>query len=87
MNKPTDEELRTAAVRLYYDNGSVEVDPGATVSRARHGRPSGAYVQAWVWVADEDVSDEDRANANDTPCLECNKLGEHTPFCTGYEEK
>jgi hypothetical protein len=27
--KPTDEELRTAAARMYYDGGSVEIDAGA----------------------------------------------------------
>ena len=38
-----------AAKRLYNDAGHIEVDDNAVVS---HGQGSGAYVQAWVWVAD-----------------------------------
>ena len=32
--------------------GDIEVDEGATVSRADGNKSKGAYVQAWVWVAD-----------------------------------
>lgn len=33
-------------------DGEIEIDSGAVVSR---GDDPGAYIAAWVWVADEDV--------------------------------
>lgn len=36
----------------YHSEGEIEIDRDAIVSRARNG--FGAYVQAWVWVPDED---------------------------------
>lgn len=44
----TDDEVREVARTLYVDEGSVEIDDGAPVSRTDGG--AGAYVQAWVWV-------------------------------------
>lgn len=35
----------------HQSDGEVEIDEGAVVS---HGDDPGAYVQAWVWVYDED---------------------------------
>lgn len=46
------EKYRQAAKRIHVSEGSVEIDEGATVSISDDG---GAYVQAWVWVDDDDV--------------------------------
>lgn len=53
MSNPdwTDDDYRTLARQFFQDDGEVEVDDGATVSR--NDDPScshGAYVAAWVWV-------------------------------------
>ena len=48
----TDEQYRAQARAKYEDEGQIEIDEGAEVSR---GDDPGAYVQAWVWVADEDA--------------------------------
>lgn len=52
MKLPTDEQMIQAARYLFGDEGSIEVDDNAQVSRAL-GNSQGAYVQAWVWVDDE----------------------------------
>jgi hypothetical protein len=69
---PTDDELRIAAVRLYYDAGAIEIEPDAAVSTPNDHDAGigerGAYVQAWVWVAYEAVIDEDRKNACPVRC-------------------
>lgn len=45
--------VQTAQER-YHRDGEIEIDEGATVSRAPGNPNRGAYVQAWVWVDDED---------------------------------
>ena len=45
----SDERLRAKAREIYEDEGSVEVDDNAVVSRAKPSE-GGAYIQAWVWV-------------------------------------
>ena len=44
----TDKEFVELAKALYSEDGVLEVDDYATVSRSDDG--TGAYVQAWVWV-------------------------------------
>jgi len=56
MAAPTDRQYRQAAHRLYVEEGSVEVDDFASVSRFAEGL--GAYVQAWVWVDSEEAEGE-----------------------------
>jgi hypothetical protein len=51
-NKVSDARYREAAHRLHHDEGSCEVDENAKISR---GDDPGAYVQAWVWVPNEDT--------------------------------
>jgi len=41
------EWFRSHAKRLYHQEGEIEVDDKARVSR---GGKDGAYVEAWVWV-------------------------------------
>ena len=55
MNDQTDdraEAYRRAAKALHEVEGEIEIDRGATVS---FGGDGGAYVAAWVWVADTDL--------------------------------
>lgn len=55
----TDEQYIAKARKEYQEDGSIEVDDGAPVSR---GSDPGAYVQAWVWVyneTDPEVASED----------------------------
>lgn len=47
---PTDAATRQRAKDLHAQEGDVEIDDNAVVSR---GNDDGAYVQAWVWVPDE----------------------------------
>lgn len=50
--KITNQQYVDAARRLYHRDGETEVDSEAKVSR---GADDGAYVQAWVWVGNEDI--------------------------------
>ena len=43
----SDKWYQKRAAEQYHNEGFVEVDPHAVVSR---GDVDGAYVQAWVWV-------------------------------------
>lgn len=55
MSAHTDAEYTKAAKRLHESEGEVEVDVNARVSR---GDDPGAYVQAWVWVPDDQAAPE-----------------------------
>ena len=73
----TDAQFVKRAQKLYQDDGEVEVDDGAVVSR---GSDMGAYVQAWVWVDDDVPSDRRKSKPKDTgeKCI-CPGCGnEHT---------
>lgn len=54
MKRETAKEkmYRLTAQILHNEEGSLEIDDNAAVSI---GGDSGAYVQAWVWVSDDDV--------------------------------
>ena len=52
--KFSDREYILAATDIYRESGAVEVDDGAAVSRDEG---AGAYVAAWLWVSEDDVSD------------------------------
>lgn len=47
---------RAAAMRRLEREGELEFDDLPLVSI---GSDDGAYVQAWVWVGDEDITEED----------------------------
>lgn len=49
----TDEQYRKAAKRIHACDGAIEVDADAPVSK---GDDEGAYVQAWVWISDEEAT-------------------------------
>jgi len=55
MNIPTDKQMITAAKRKYHDEGTIEIDDNAKISRSDDNESKGAYVQAWVWVEDCDA--------------------------------
>lgn len=56
MRKPSDDRMREAAERKYASEGAIEIDlVTATLSRAPGNPDKGAYVQAWVWVYDEEA--------------------------------
>ena len=40
---------------LYGDDGEIEIDDDAAVSMSE----DGAYVQGWLWVADEEKQEDD----------------------------
>ena len=42
----TDKEYLDLAKAVYEEDGRIEFDAGATVSRSEEG----AYVQGWVWI-------------------------------------
>lgn len=46
---------RNAAWELHSEEGEIEIDPRAEVSVTDTG--DGAWVQAWVWVSEADISD------------------------------
>ena len=62
-----DEEYRKAAKAQYQDEGSIEIDDNAIVSRAHDHAPGapcnipgsadaeGAYVAAWMWITAEEA--------------------------------
>ena len=63
MNPMTDQEYRQAAKDRYGRGGEIEIDDDANVSRSHnHGTDEpchnadtdGAYVQAWVYVAEKE---------------------------------
>jgi hypothetical protein len=45
------EWFRMRAKELYHQEGEIEVDDKALVSR---GDSTGAYVEAWVWIPSEE---------------------------------
>jgi len=47
-SKMTDANFIRYAREWYHCDGEIEIDEGAVVSR---GESDGAYVQAWIWVA------------------------------------
>lgn len=46
-------QYRKAAHQIHHDEGALEIDEGAQVNPSPDG---GAYVQAWVWVEDEEAA-------------------------------
>lgn len=53
---PTKKEMVAAAQKQYArQEGEIEVDDNAKISRAPGNPDKGAYVEAWVWITDEDA--------------------------------
>lgn len=50
--KPNRQQYIEAARREYGCGGEIEIDSNAKISRSPD---AGAYVQAWVWVNNEEV--------------------------------
>ena len=49
------EKFIRAAKKIYEDEGVIEVDADADISDNETGEAGGCYVQAWVWVRDDEV--------------------------------
>lgn len=56
MSTPAVERYREAARRMYHDEGAIEIDDHAVISTPAEGGDAGRYVQAWVWVSDEEAA-------------------------------
>jgi hypothetical protein len=52
---PNKKKMIEAARRIFQEEGTIEIDDEATISRAEKNPEQGAYVQAWVWVTDEEA--------------------------------
>jgi hypothetical protein len=63
----SDEAYRTAARRQYQREGEIEVQDNAVISRSSDPGDPGAYVQAWVWVYEEDAAEELRRFSQSLP--------------------
>ena len=50
-----DDKFREAARLRWAEEGRLEIDDNAPISRAPGDPDKGAYVQAWVWVYNEDA--------------------------------
>lgn len=48
------EKYVSFAKRRFHDEGTLEIDDRAIISRSHD--DLGAYVQAWIWVSDEDAT-------------------------------
>jgi hypothetical protein len=56
MNQPTNQQYVKAAQRLYNKDGECEIDEfDSTLNQVSHGEDLGAYVQAWVWVPEDEA--------------------------------
>ena len=58
---PKDSQMIAAARAMYMNEGTLEIDEGAKISRPDGNEEKGAYVQAWVWVPDEEAQRQDPA--------------------------
>ncbi len=54
MKQPTRKEM-IAAARGLYQSDDIEIDHNPKLSRAEGNPENGAFVQAWVWVSDEEA--------------------------------
>ena len=52
---PTRAQMVRAAQCFIAQEGIVEIEDNAKVSRARKNQDKGAYVEAWVWVDDDEA--------------------------------
>jgi hypothetical protein len=52
---PTKREMIEAAKTEYRREGEIEIDDKAKISRAPGNPDRGAYVEAWVWITDEEA--------------------------------
>ena len=57
LKHPTRERMIRAAQRFIAQEGVIEIEDDAKVSRAKNNPAKGAFVQAWVWVDDGEAID------------------------------
>ena len=54
----TDKQYVDAASRLYHEEGTIEIDDetrSSVSAQVSRGADDGAYVEAWVWVPNEEA--------------------------------
>lgn len=56
QDSETAQKYRKAAIDTRYEEGELEIDDNSIVSM---GGDDGAYVQAWVWIANEEAGVKD----------------------------
>lgn len=56
----TDEQYRAVARAQYHCDGEIEIDENAPLSQADGNPDGGCYVQAWVWVSDEEIDSAEK---------------------------
>jgi hypothetical protein len=81
--KISDAQYREAAHRLHHADGEVEIDENAKLSR---GDDPGCYVEAWVWVPNEDVKSKlapDEQARWQTPQVTRRYIAQVLPIGTG----
>jgi hypothetical protein len=58
---PSDKQYSDAAIHFHQEDGTLEIDVGAEVSRSDFDDPEddphGAYVKAWVWITDYEANE------------------------------
>jgi hypothetical protein len=57
--RPTDQQYRDAAGRMYLTDDDIEIELSGTLSVA----DDGAWVQAWIWVPDSEAAAEEDKTA------------------------
>ncbi len=53
--RPTNKQYRAAAKLAHHVDGEIEIDDKAKISKDPKNEDQGAYVQAWIWVSDEEI--------------------------------
>lgn len=48
-----DKKARKIAIAQHYQEGTLEIDDNAKVSRAEGNEDKGTYVEAWIWIPDQ----------------------------------
>jgi hypothetical protein len=58
--RPTQKQYRSAAKRMFHDEGTIEVDERAALAHVpeNQGGDRGSYVAAWVWVPADEAAKE-----------------------------
>ena len=55
INNATARAYRDAAYRIWHRDGEIEIDEIDNFALISRGNDNGAYVQAWVWVPDDEL--------------------------------
>ena len=76
--RPTHEQYRLTAKRLFHEEGKIEIDDRTRISAPGKDGDDGVYVQAWVWVSAEDARKHTYVGIG-----KCGYCGHYGASCTG----